>query len=213
MKKRDVKVDFKLLFELYAAFFKVGAITFGGGYAMLPMLQKELADKKKWTTNEELLDYFAVGQCTPGVIAVNTATFIGYNLAGVLGAFTAVFGIVSPSLIIISVIAKFVTQFSHLEWIQHAFAGIRTAVAVLVLQAVIKMWKSGVKDKIGVVIFLITFLICLIFSFSPVYIVIAAIVLGITVKKIYPDKEDKSANVKSQTDKEDNSEDLKGEVK
>lgn len=192
MKKRGKKVDFKLLLELYIAFFKVGAITFGGGYAMLPMLQKELADKKKWTTNEELLDYFAVGQCTPGVIAVNTATFIGYNLAGVLGAFIAVFGMVSPSLIIISIIAKFVTQFSHLEWIQNAFSGIRVAVAVLVLQAVIKMWKSGIKDKIGAVVFLITFLVCLLFSFSPVYIVIAAIVFGIAVKKFFPDKNNDS---------------------
>lgn len=192
MKKRGKKVDFKLLIELYIAFFKVGAITFGGGYAMLPMLQKELADKKKWTTNEDLLDYFAVGQCTPGVIAVNTATFIGYNLAGVLGAFIAVFGMVSPSLIIISIIAKFVTQFSHLEWIQNAFSGIRVAVAVLVLQAVIKMWKSGIKDKIGAVVFLITFLVCLLFSFSPVYIVIAAIVFGIAVKKFFPDKNNDS---------------------
>ena len=192
MKKRGKKVDFKLFLELYIAFFKVGAITFGGGYAMLPMLQKELADKKKWTTNEDLLDYFAVGQCTPGVIAVNTATFIGYNLAGVLGAFIAVFGMVSPSLIIISIIAKFVTQFSHLEWIQNAFSGIRVAVAVLVLQAVIKMWKSGIKDKIGAVVFLITFLVCLLFSFSPVYIVIAAIVFGIAVKKFFPDKNNDS---------------------
>lgn len=192
MKKRGKKVDFKLLLELYIAFFKVGAITFGGGYAMLPMLQKELADKKKWTTNEELLDYFAVGQCTPGVIAVNTATFIGYNLAGVLGAFVAVLGMVSPSLIIISIIAKFVTQFSHLEWIQNAFSGIRVAVAVLVLQAVIKMWKSGIKDKIGAVVFLITFSVCLLFSFSPVYIVIAAIVFGIAVKKFFTDKNNNS---------------------
>ncbi len=192
MKKRGKKVDFKLLLELYIAFFKVGAITFGGGYAMLPMLQKELADKKKWTTNEDLLDYFAVGQCTPGVIAVNTATFIGYNLAGVLGAFVAVLGMVSPSLIIISIIAKFVTQFSHLEWIQNAFSGIRVAVAVLVLQAVIKMWKSGIKDKIGAVVFLITFSVCLLFSFSPVYIVIAAIVFGIAVKKFFTDKNNNS---------------------
>lgn len=192
MEKRGKKVDFKLLLELYIAFFKVGAITFGGGYAMLPMLQKELADKKKWTTNEDLLDYFAVGQCTPGVIAVNTATFIGYNLAGVLGAFVAVLGMVSPSLIIISIIAKFVTQFSHLEWIQNAFSGIRVAVAVLVLQAVIKMWKSGIKDKIGAVVFLITFSVCLLFSFSPVYIVIAAIVFGIAVKKFFTDKNNNS---------------------
>ena len=185
--KKEVEKGFKLLLELYMAFFRIGAVTFGGGYAMLPMLQKELAERRGWTTNEDILDYFAVGQCTPGVIAVNTATFIGYNLAGIPGAIFATAGIVSPSLIIISIIAQFVTQFAHLEWIKHAFAGIRTAVAVLVLQAVIKMWKSGIKDSIGIVIFLITFLLCLMFSFSPVYIVVGAILVGICIKKFMPE--------------------------
>lgn len=188
--KRTSKDGIMLLFKLFAAFFKVGITTFGGGYAMLPMLQKELVEKRGWTTDEDILDYFAVGQCTPGVIAVNTATFIGYNLAGIPGAIFSTAGIVSPSLVIISIIAKFVTEFSHLTYIQNAFAGIRVAVSVLVLEAVIKMWKTGIKDKIGLVIFLITFLVCVIFSVSPVYVVIAAILVGIAIKKFVPEKND-----------------------
>lgn len=186
--KKDFEKGIMLLFKLFAAFFKVGITTFGGGYAMLPMLQKELVEKRGWTTDEDILDYFAVGQCTPGVIAVNTATFIGYNLAGIPGAIFATAGIVSPSLIIISIIAKFVTEFSHITYIQNAFAGIRVAVSVLVLEAVIKMWKTGVKDKIGFVIFLLTFLICVIFSISPAYVVISAILVGIAIKKFVPEK-------------------------
>ena len=172
----------KELLQLFWAFFRIGAFTFGGGYAMLPMIQKEVVEKYGWATDEEVLNYFAVGQCTPGVIAVNTATFIGYKKAKVKGAAVATFGVVCPSLIIIMIIAAFLQNFAQYEIVKNAFAGIRVAVAVLVLNAVIKMWKTGVKDLTGFVIFIIAFLVSLIFGISPIYIVIVSIIAGILIK-------------------------------
>jgi chromate transporter len=174
----------KELWELYFSFFKMGAITFGGGLAMLPILQKEVVDNKHWATEEELLNYYAIGQCTPGIIAVNTATFIGYKRKKTLGAILATAGVVTPSLIIIMIIAAFIQNFSHLELVQHAFAGIRVAVAALVTDAVLKLWKSGVKDLFGIITFLIVFILSMIFSLSPVLVVLAAIVAGISASTI-----------------------------
>ncbi len=174
----------KLLWDLFFTFFRIGGLTFGGGYAMLPMLQNEIVEKRKWATEEELLDYYAVGQCTPGIIAVNTATFIGQKVKGFWGAVFATAGVVFPSLVIISVIAGFIQNFSHLEWVQHAFAGIRVAVAVLVVNAVLKLWKSGIKDFLGIVIFAVVFVLSAVFSLSPVFVVIAAILVGILAGRL-----------------------------
>lgn len=172
----------KELLNLFWAFFRIGAFTFGGGYAMLPMIQKEVVQKYKWATDEEVLNYFAVGQCTPGVIAVNTATFIGYKLSKIKGAVVATLGVICPSIIIILTIAAFLQNFAEFEIIKNAFSGIRVAVAVLVLNAVIKMWKSGIKDLTGFIIFAISFVISIIFGISPIYIVIASIIAGILIK-------------------------------
>lgn len=174
----------RLLWDLFFTFFRIGGLTFGGGYAMLPMLQNELVEKRKWTTEEELLDYYAVGQCTPGIIAVNTATFVGQKIKGFWGAVFATAGVVFPSLVIISIIAGFIQNFSHLEWVQHAFAGIRVAVAVLVVNAVLKLWKSGIKDTLGIIIFIVTFVVSAVFSLSPVFVVIAAILVGILAGQV-----------------------------
>ena len=174
----------RLLWDLFFTFFRIGGLTFGGGYAMLPMLQNELVEKRKWTTEEELLDYYAVGQCTPGIIAVNTATFVGQKTKGFWGAVFATAGVVFPSLVIISIIAGFIQNFSHLEWVQHAFAGIRVAVAVLVVNAVLKLWKSGIKDILGIIIFIVTFVVSAVFSLSPVFVVIAAILVGILAGQV-----------------------------
>lgn len=173
----------KELLELFWTFFRIGAFTFGGGYAMLPMIQKEVVEKHAWATDEEVLNYFAIGQCTPGVIAVNTATFIGYKRAKIKGAAAATFGVVCPSLIIILAIASFLQNFAEFEIVKNAFSGIRVAVAVLVLNAVIKMWKTGIKDLCGFVIFIFAFLISIIFGISPIYIVVASIITGILIKR------------------------------
>ncbi len=174
----------KELIELYLTFCKIGAFTFGGGYSMLPMIQKEVVEKKGWATDEEILNYYAVGQCTPGVIAVNTSTFIGVKLRGVIGGFVATAGMITPSLIIIMAIAAFLKNFTHLEFVQRAFAGVRVAVAALVIQAVVKMWKTGVKDVAGLIIFIAALAVSLIFDISPIYVVIGAVAVGIILSLI-----------------------------
>ena len=175
----------KKLWDMFLTFARIGGLTFGGGYAMLPMLQREVVEKHHWATEEELADYYAIGQCTPGVIAVNTATFIGYRQAGIMGGIFATLGVVFPSLVIITVIAAFLTNFADLEVIQYAFEGIRVCVCVLIFNAVQKLWKKSVIDRPTTVIFLLVFLVSAglavgqsfypeLFSVSPiVYVVIA----------------------------------------
>ena len=165
--------------ELIWNFFKIGIMTFGGGYAMLPIIQRELVEKKGWATEEEILNYYAIGQCTPGVIAVNTATFIGNKRKGALGGFLATFGIVLPSLIIISVIAAVLTNFAEIAAVQHALAGIRVAVVVLVGFSVKKLMTSGVKQGLGWTLFLLTFLVSALLGISPVAVVVVAAAVGV----------------------------------
>ena len=172
----------KVLFEMFLAFAKVGVMTFGGGYAMLPILQREIVDNKGWATEEELMDYFAIGQCTPGVIAVNTATFIGQKYKGTLGAIVATLGVVFPSLIIISLLAGVIEAFSHLVWVQNAFGGIRVCVCVLILNAVVKLYKKAIVDKVTFVIFLRVAVGSIFLSVSPVIFVSLAAVAGIVLK-------------------------------
>ena len=175
----------KELWELFATFCKIGAFTFGGGYAMLPMIQKEIVDEKKWATEEEVIDYFAIGQCTPGVIAVNTATFIGYNRKGILGGVVATLGVITPSVIIIIIIAAFIRNFMHIQWVQHAFAGIRVAVTVLILNAIIKMWKTGVKNAAGMLLFGAALAAALVADVPTILILVIVILGGIGLQALY----------------------------
>ena len=179
----------KELFDMFWTFAKIGVMTFGGGYAMLPILQREVVEKKKWATEEELMDYFAIGQCTPGIIAVNTATFIGQKLRGVIGGITATLGVVFPSIIIISMLAGVIEAFSHLVWVQHAFGGIRICVCILILNAVVKLYKKAVVDSKTFAIFFVVMLGSTITSISPVIFVIVAAVLGITLNVLGGKKE------------------------
>lgn len=175
--------------DLFVTFFKIGLFTFGGGYAMLPMLEAEVVNKKHWASYEELMDYFAVGQCTPGVIAVNTATFIGYKKKKVPGALVATAGVICPSIVIILIIASLLTTFADQPIVQHALSGIRVAVCVLILQAVVKLFKAGVKNIWGVIIFALT-LFCSYLSLLPtVVIVILAAAAGILIGTLKARKE------------------------
>ena len=175
-----------MLLDLFLTFFRIGAFTFGGGYAMLSLIQKEVVENKKWATDEEVLDYYAVAQCTPGVIAVNTATFIGYKQKGVFGAAIATFGVVAPSLIIITIIASVLQNFMQLELVQHIFGGIRVVVAVLVANAVITMGKKAIVDKFCMAIAVGSFLVSVLFpAVSPVFIVLATALLGISSRAMY----------------------------
>ena len=172
----------KIYWELFSAFFRMGAVTFGGGYAMLPILQREVVDGKGWCTNEELTDYFAIGQCTPGIIAVNTATFIGFKQEGVTGAVVATYGLVAPSFIVIGVIAALLQNFANYAVVQNAFAGIRVAVTVLILNAVVKLLKSSVVDKLTACVFLAVGVAAFFLDLSPVIFVLLAGGLGVAVK-------------------------------
>lgn len=174
----------RILLELFLTFAKVGVMTFGGGYAMLPILQREVVDNKGWATEEELMDYFAIGQCTPGVIAVNTATFIGQKTKGLPGGIIATLGVVFPSLIIISALAGVIEAFSHLAWVQNAFGGIRVCVCVLILNAVVKLYKKAVVDKATLVIFLLVALGSYFTPLSPVVFVLLAGAAGIVIKAL-----------------------------
>lgn len=173
-----------VILDMFLTFAKVGGMTFGGGYAMLPILQREIVEKKGWATEEELMDYFAIGQCTPGIIAVNTATFIGQKNKGILGGIFATLGVSFPSLIIISLLAGVIETFSHLTWVQNAFGGIRVCVCVLILNAVIKLFKKAVVDKVTMVIFLLVTLGGCFTSVSPVVFVVLAGAAGIVVKNL-----------------------------
>lgn len=172
-------IQMKEYFDIFWSFFQIGALTFGGGYAMLPMIQKEIVDKRQWATNEEIIDYFAIGQLTPGVIAVNTATFIGYKTKSVLGGIIATLGVITPSIIIITIIAAFLKNFMSYEIVQHAFSGIRVAVCVLISLAILKLSKSNIKNKTGLLIALIVFLLVTFTNISSVYVIIGAIIFGL----------------------------------
>lgn len=170
------------LMDLFFTFARIGGLTFGGGYAMLPMLQKEVVEKRGWATEEEPMDYYAIGQCTPGIIAVNTATFVGQKTAGVSGGIIATLGVVFPSLIIITIIAAFIQNFAHLAIVQNAFAGIRVCVCVLIFNAVVKLWKKSVIDKPTFAVFILVLLGSALTSLSPVVFIILAALFGIIVK-------------------------------
>lgn len=171
------------LWQLFSVFARMGAVTFGGGYAMLPILQAEVVNKYHWATDEELADYYAVGQCTPGVIAVNTATFIGMKLRGVAGALAATLGVIFPSMVIITTIAAFLSNFAHIPAVADAFAGIRVGVCILIFQAVLKLFAKAVVDKLTAVLFFLVLIINVITDISPAYLVVAAGLVGIAAKR------------------------------
>lgn len=174
-----MKEKLRTLWDLFSIFFKIGLCTFGGGIAMLPILERELAEKRNWTTSDELLDYFAIGQSTPGIIAVNVATFIGYKRAGLIGGCVATFGIVFPSIIIITLIAKFISNFSEIEWVQKALKGINVAVAAILTSAVYKFSKKSVKNLFGFLLLVIAFLLIFVFNVGTAYVIFGSAILGV----------------------------------
>lgn len=170
------------LWELFITFAKVGGMTFGGGYAMLPILQREVVENKGWATEEELTDYFAIGQCTPGIIAVNTATFIGSKCCGTLGGIVATLGVVFPSLIMITLLAGVISYYSDLAWVKNAFAGIRACVCVLIFNAVLKLGKKAIIDRFTAALYALILVGAIVTDLSPVAFVLIAALLGITGK-------------------------------
>ncbi len=167
----------KDILELYLTFVKMGCVTFGGGYAMLPILERELVDKRGWTNMDELRDYFSIGQCTPGIISLNVSTFIGEKRHGIAGALAATLGFLTGPIIIILIIAAFLTNFANIPLVQHAFAGIRVCVVVLIAQAVLRLWKKSVVDAITLGLYLVIFLLNAFSGLLPVRIPAAVLVL------------------------------------
>ena len=174
----------KELADLFLTFARIGGFTFGGGYAMLPMLQKEVVEARHWATEDELMDYYAIGQCTPGIIAVNTATFIGYKQHGILGGIAATLGVIAPSMLIITVIAAFIKGFADIPAVAHAFAGIRACVCVLIFNAVVRLGKKSLISKTAVAIFCVILALSLFTDLSPALLVILAGLFGVINGKI-----------------------------
>ena len=188
----SVKAPRKLstVLELFFAFFKIGAVTFGGGLAMLPILEQELAEKRNWVTKERLLDYFAIGQSTPGIIAVNVATFIGYTRAGILGGCLATLGVIMPSLIIITIIALFLSGFNDIEWVKKALAGINIGVSALLCKAVWKFHKNITASVMAALLFILSFVAVAFLHVNTMIVVAVSVVCGVAtyfVRRKKPD--------------------------
>jgi chromate transporter len=163
----------KAIFEIFFTFMKIGCLTFGGGYAMLPVVERELIKTRRWVTMDEVTDYYTIAQVTPGIIAVNLSTFVGYKRGGAAGGIFATLGFISLPLIMVIIAGLFISNFSHLEIVIHAFAGIRIAVGALLLSTVVKMRKGAFADVYSVIICAASFLMSVIFSANPVVLVIA----------------------------------------
>lgn len=173
----------KELFDLYCTFFRIGGLTFGGGLTMLPMLKFELVEKKSWVGEEELLNYYAIGQCTPGIIAINVSTFVGYKRRGIPGAIAATLGMVSPSLIIVSILAHFLDQFMNNQTMQHAIAGVKVVVCALMANTVVTLAKKSFVNAICVAVGVLTLLGALFLPVPTVSFVILAACVGIILQK------------------------------
>ena len=175
----------KLLLQLYTAFLRIGGLTFGGGLTMLPMLKYELVEKKKWLKEDELLDCYAIGQCTPGIIAVNTATFVGYKKAGIAGGIFATLGMITPSLVIITIIAACLQNFMDNVWLSHALMGVRGIVCALMMNTVLNLARKSLINKISVVICAVVFAAALLTNSPTILIVSLAAVVGIVLEVLH----------------------------
>ena len=186
----------KNLFLYYRTWFKIGLFTFGGGYVILPMINKEIVQKHGWVDNEEVIDYYAIGQSLPGIIAVNTANFIGYKVAGVPGAIVSSLGVISPSIILITIIATLLTGFQDLPIVRHALNGIQIAVCMLMTTTIIQLMKGSVKDIAGASICISAFVLAYFMGVSVIILVISAAAAGITIRTLATRKSRKAESAK-----------------
>lgn len=171
----------KNLFNLYFSFAKIGTFTIGGGLAMMPMMQSELIEKRKWITDEELIDYYAVGQSTPGIVAVNVATFVGYKQMGIIGGIFATLGMVTPSLIIIMILASLINSINDFPIIQKALKGINVAVAALLTSTIINFMKKTIKKFTNAIFMMISFLLVFVFKLPSFWIILFALLIGVVL--------------------------------
>lgn len=181
----------KRILSLFAVFFKIGAFTFGGGYAMIPLIQKETAEKKNWITDEDILDIIAIAESTPGPIAINAATFVGFKTQGFFGALAATFGVVLPSLVIITLISFVLEQFQNIPAVVFAFDGIRVAVLAMILKALMSMYKQCPKHMLSYFIMAAAFISVGIFNISVLWTIIFAAVFGVVYSALVLRRADK----------------------
>jgi len=169
----------KTIILLFSSFIKIGAFTFGGGYAMIPLIQKEVVEKRKWITNQEILEIIAIAESTPGPIAVNAATFIGYKTAGFWGAFLATMGVVLPSFLIIAAVSLVLRLFESLRVVQYAFQGIRAGVLALLIKALISMYKQCPRSRISYAIAAFAFFSAAFFGINVLIVIMICAVIGL----------------------------------
>ena len=185
----EEKVNFKLLVDMFITFFKIGSFTFGGGYAMIPLIEREVITNKGWIKNEEeIIDVFAISESIPGAIAINSSTFVGYKIAGRKGAIVAACGVILPSFIIITLIAAFFSKFQDNPIVKAAFMGIRSTVVALILMAAIKVGKKSIKDKLSALISLITIVLVLVLDIHAIFAIIGGAVVGLVIYFTSPRK-------------------------
>ena len=170
-----------MLWNIFSSFVKIGTFTFGGGYAMLPMLNNEVIERHGWLSAQEVADYYALAQCLPGVIAINTAAFVGRRVAGKAGSVAACVGVILPSFVVITLIAAFIQNFLEYEIVQSAFFGIRAVVCALIVRAITGLWKPAIRDKIGIYIYIIALVIAIFSNIHIVALIVMAAVVGIIV--------------------------------
>ena len=187
----------KDLIDIFFTSARVGAMTFGGGYAMLPILQKEVVEKKNWNTEEEILDYYALSQCLPGIIMVNTLVFVGKKKKGKVGAVASALGAVTPSFIIITIIAALLTAFADVPAVQNAFAGIRVCVCVLIFNSILKLWGSSVIDKKCLALFILIAIGSLVIDITPILFVVGAGIIGILLNVLAKPRSAKNAGAEA----------------
>lgn len=187
-KDKNIKKSILEYLDLFWTMFKIGICTFGGGYAMMAIIEKELAEKRQWATAEELVDYMAIAQITPGVIAVNISTFIGRKRKGILGGIVATLGVIAPSIIIIMIIAAFLVNFQENEYVQHALAGIRVCVCVLILNAVVSFVKKTVIDLLSLIAFICVFILAAFTRIETVYLTLGVLAISVVLTLIFGEK-------------------------
>ena len=179
MKKLDRKEYFNRLWQLFVTFFKIGAFTFGGGYAMIPLIQREVSEKRKWITDEEILEVVAIAESTPGPIAINSATFVGYKTCGFWGSFACTLGVVLPSFLIILCISGILEIVKDYRAVKYAFMGIRAGVLALILKALIKMYKACPKGIVSYIVMGISFILAAVVKIDVIIVVIICALIGL----------------------------------
>lgn len=191
MKKKH---QFKLLMELFFTFFKIGSFTFGGGYAMIPLIEREVVENKKWVSSEEVIDVFAAAQSMPGAIAINSSTFIGYKIYGKKGAIVATIGVILPSFFIIALIAMFFSKVQDAPVVKAVFSGIRPAIASLISIAAIKVSKTSIVDKAGLIIAILSVLLVAFFDVQAIFVILGGAAVGLAIYYLFPER---AANILS----------------